>query len=213
MSGDAGELVLKGVTKSYGDLVVLRDVEGAFHPGRVGALVGPNGAGKTTLLRIIAGLQRPDSGALTSREPVYYGGFDTLPVSGTVDRFRRALGLAPAVLLGGRRMSRLSRGELHRVGLDAVFDLGRRTLLLDEPWTALEPDAREDLNRRLVDAAVAGCVIVVSTHDLDEVARVADDVAFLREGRAVWKSREDLAPGGFDRGLLLGLFRGAPPAS
>jgi ABC-type multidrug transport system ATPase subunit len=160
------------------------------------------------LLRIAAGLQSADSGAVHARDVVYYGGFDTLPVRGTVNRFRQALGLAPMNDLGGRQMSRLSRGQLHRVGLEAAFELERGALLLDEPWTSLEPDAREDLNRLLAEKARAGRVVVVSSHDLDEVARVADDVAFLRDGQAVWRSREDLGASGFDRSLLLELFRG-----
>lgn len=208
MTGTDGRLVLEAVTKSYGKVVVLRGVDGAFQPGRVGALVGPNGAGKTTLMRIAAGLQRADSGTVRSSEVVYYGGFDTLPVGGTVNRFRRTLGLAPVDELGGRRMSRLSRGQLQRVGLDAAFELERGTLLLDEPWTSLEPDAREDLNGRLVETARPGRVVVVSSHDLDEVARVANDVAFLRDGKAIWKTREEMGPAGFDRSLLLELFRG-----
>ncbi|MEO8586436.1 MAG: ATP-binding cassette domain-containing protein [Acidobacteriota bacterium] len=208
MSGEDGRLMLQGVTKAYGEVIVLRGVDSEFHPGRIGALVGPNGAGKTTLMRIAAGLQRADSGTIHSSEVVYYGGFDTLPVGGAVNRFRRTLGLEPMAELGGRRMSRLSRGQLHRVGLDASFELGRGTLLLDEPWSSLEPDAREDLNSRLVETARSGRVVVVSSHDLDEVARVADDVAFLRDGRAVSRSREELGPGGFDRSLLLDLFRG-----
>lgn len=201
-------LQMEGVTKSYGDLRVLRGVDGTFRPGRVGALVGPNGAGKTTLLRVVAGLQRADSGVIRAREVAYYGGFDSLPVRGTVNRFRHALGLAPTDELGGRRMSRLSRGQLHRVGLDAAFELGRGTLLLDEPWTSLEPDAREDLNSHLVETARSGRIVVVSSHDLDEVARVANDVAFLRDGKAIWKTREEMGPAGFDRSLLLELFRG-----
>jgi len=141
-------LVLDGIEKSYGSLQVLRGFSGAFDAGSVAALVGPNGAGKTTLLRIAAGLQRADGGTVSGGRVLYYGGFDTLPLRGTVDRFRRALSLPP-VAGGGRRMATLSRGELHQVGLDTAFALAPDALLLDEPWTALEPDAREALNESI----------------------------------------------------------------
>src|SRR5207248_9225832 len=116
----------------------------------------------------------------------------------------RALGLPP-VADGSRKMSKLCRGELHRVGLDVAFELASDVLLLDEPWTALEPDAREALNVRLR-STVEGRVLICSSHDLDEVARVADDVVFLAGGVALWKRRED-ASVAFDRDELIRVYR------
>ncbi|MDQ6801082.1 MAG: hypothetical protein M3041_09625 [Acidobacteriota bacterium] len=137
---------------------------------------------------------------------LYYGGFDLLPIRDTVNHLRRALGLEPAAD-GAKRLSKLSRGELHRIGLDLAFELAPDVLLLDEPWTALEPDAREELNVRLR-STVEGRVVVCSSHDLDEVARVADDVVFLAEGLALWKRRDDdAAP--FDRDDLIRVYREA----
>ena len=121
---------------------------------------------------------------------------------GRIDDLRRALGLG--VTAGGeRRLSRLSRGELHAVGLDLAFELASDVLLLDEPWTALEPDAREALNDRLRLFAEQH-VVVCSSHDLDEVARVADDVVFLQDGVARWMRREEAA---FDRDELIRVYR------
>lgn len=199
------QLVLENIEKSYGSLHVLRGFSGAFDAGSVAALVGPNGAGKTTLLRIAAGLQRAGGGTIRGGRVLYYGGFDTLPVRGTVDRFRRALGLPP-VTGGERRMATLSRGELHQVGLDAAFALAPDALLLDEPWTALEPDSRETLNESIRSLAAHG-VIVCSSHDLDEVARVADVVFFLKEGKPTVMRREELSAEGFRRDELIRVYR------
>lgn len=196
-------LLFDHVDKSYGSLQVLKDFHGTFVRGRIAAIVGPNGAGKTTLLRIAAGLQSPTNGAVIKSGGLYYGGFDLLPRKGCVDDLRHALGLQP-VRQGDRKLSVLSRGELQQAGLDAAFDLDPEVLLLDEPWTALEPDAREALNIRMRDASFSH-IIVCSSHDLDEVVRVADDVVFLAHGAATWKRRE--SAGSFDRADLLNTYR------
>ena len=196
-------LTFDAVSKSYGSRLVLNAFSESFATGRVAAIVGPNGAGKTTLLRIAAGLQRPDSGAVRAGRVLYYGGFDTLPVKGTVDRLRRAAGLWPSQ--DARKLSKLSRGELQLVGLQIAFDLKSEVLLLDEPWTALEPDARETLNER-IRLAAGGRTIVCSSHDLDEVARIADDVVFLRDGASTRVSRESHGAS-FERDELIRLYR------
>ena len=193
-------LQLDVVRKSYGSNLVLRGFTGTFLLGRIAALIGPNGAGKTTLLRIAAGLQHADGGTVSRAHVVYYGGFDTMPVRGTIEAFRTALGLERTS--DRRKLGRLSRGELQRVGLAAALELPSDTLLLDEPWTALEPDARDALDGELRRIAMDR-IVVCSTHDLDQVARIADDFVFLAAGTAVWKKRED---GNVTRDELLRLY-------
>lgn len=200
-------LSMEGIHKSYGKREVLRGLTADFANSRIAALVGPNGAGKTTLLRIAAGLQASDSGSIRGGRTLYYGGFDSVPVRGRINTLRRALGL-PRVDGGDRRLAKLSRGELQSVGLDIAFELAPEVLLLDEPWTALEPDARERLNERLR-AACTNRVVICSSHDLDEVARVADDVLFLRDGVVLRKSRGDDETA-LDREELIRLYRGGP---
>jgi ABC-type multidrug transport system ATPase subunit len=195
-------IVCDSIAKRYGARVVLDGFTARFESFRVAALVGPNGVGKTTLLRIIAGLQQADAGSMTASRTLYFGGSETLPLHGTVASFLTALGLHAAVT-DARRLSTLSKGELQRVGLEASFALSADALLLDEPWTALEPDARGDLNDRIMGAARAGRSVVCSSHDLDEVARVADDVVFIRNGRAVIRRRETDE---LDRDHLLALY-------
>jgi ABC-type multidrug transport system ATPase subunit len=202
------DLRIEGLRKSYDSLEVLRGVSMNFRPGRVAALVGPNGAGKTTLMRIAAGLQRPDAGTVVAWDAVYFGGFDSLPLGGRIADLRKSLGLQGSGPGDSRRLNRLSRGQLQWVGIEACLDLDPVTLLLDEPWTSLEPDTREELNRLLVARARAGRVVICSTHDLDEVGRVADDVVFLSGGTATWVLREQVAESSFSRDQVLRLFRG-----
>ena len=178
---------------------------GTFQPGRVTGVVGPNGAGKTTLLRIIAGLQRADGGRIARPDlAAYFGGFDTMPVGGCVDDLFRALVLP--VGRDRRKLSSLSRGELQQQGLRIIFDLSPRILLLDEPWTALEPHVREELNHRLIDFALRDAIVICSSHDLDEIVRVADDIAFLHDGVAQWSTKESRGGRRATRDELLELF-------
>ena len=198
-------LRIEGITKSYGHNKVLRGISGMFEPRRVSAVVGPNGAGKTTLLRVMASLQSRNGGLIDAPfPPTYYGGFDTIPVRGKVDDLFAAVGLRPKG--DRRRLSALSRGELQQQGLDIVFGLSPRVLLLDEPWTALEPHIREELNRRLLDFAARDAIVICSSHDLDEVVRVADDVLFLDAGSARWSTRESRGGRPADRDELLSMF-------
>jgi ABC-2 type transport system ATP-binding protein len=200
---DAATLSVHDVWKAYGGLAVLKGVSCTFTEGRIAAIVGPNGAGKTTFMRIAAGLQRADKGVVDSRQALYYGGFDTLPRHGRVNDLRRALSLLP-VAGGQRKLAVLSRGELQRVGLDAALDLNPRILFLDEPWSALEPDAREELNARLSSTSQQR-ITICSSHDLDEVARQADEVFFLANGVITREARGE--QGAFDRERLLASYR------
>jgi len=194
---------LREIWKSYGTLAVLKGVNCTFTQGLITTIVGPNGAGKTTLMRIAAGLQHADRGAVRALPSLYYGGSETLPRRGRVNDLRRALGL-PSVAGGERKIAVLSSGELQRVGLEAAFDLNPRVLFLDEPWSSLEPDAREELNERLT-ATAHQRITVCSSHDLDEVARIADEVLFLARGVIDRQTRVGGAP--FDRERLLASYR------
>lgn len=205
---NAAVLSLVRIRKSYGANVVLNDITVSFQSGEVTALVGPNGAGKTTLCRIAAGLQFPDSGRVIATGAGYFGGFETLPVKGTVDGLWRSLGLQRKTG-DGRRLSVLSRGELQWVGLEAIFALGCKAILLDEPWMGLEPDRKVELSDRIIRYVESGNAAICASHELDEVARIADRVYVIGNGKIKVRERTD----GLDRDVLLKMYRDArtPP--
>jgi ABC-type multidrug transport system ATPase subunit len=196
-----GKLEMRQVAKSYGRKRVFDAFDGTFEPGKLTALVGPNGAGKTTLMRIAAGLQTADAGEIVRPAPAaYFGGFDTIPVAGSVRTLRVSLGVSAGD--DRRSLSGLSRGELQLVGLEIVLDLAPAILLLDEPWTALEPHVRRELTQRLSGLASQGRIVVCSSHDLDEVLRAADDVVFLNDGKGVWMRAHERV----DQAALMAMF-------
>ncbi|MBK7821172.1 MAG: ATP-binding cassette domain-containing protein [Tessaracoccus sp.] len=193
---------------------VLRGVTVAFPPGRT-VLLGPNGAGKSTLLRLAAGLTSPRTGTVTLdgathwhllRAAVGYLPQHVSPMPGltVLDAVRYAAWLgglsAKASLASARgalaqvglsdkadeRSTRLSGGQLRRMGLASALACRPRVLLLDEPAAGLDPAQRVGL-REILTALPADLPVVVSTHDLADVEDAFDHVCVLADGRVRWK--------------------------
>lgn len=185
---------------------VLHGVGWSAGPGTVTALVGPNGAGKSTTFRLLLGVLVPRrgtvsvGGALPARHRVRRGvGFlpeARVPLPGwTVGALTRA-GCAPGgpapetvlaraglASLAGRRVDRLSRGQARAALLAYALAADPGLVLLDEPWSGLDADARVRLGSTLASLRERGRTVVVSSHELLEVARVADRVVVLSAGR------------------------------
>jgi heme ABC exporter ATP-binding subunit CcmA len=205
-----------GVRKEYGRQVALRGVTLALEAGRVAALLGPNGAGKTTLLRIGAGLTRPTEGRveLQGAEPgtrtrarCGYVGHATLlsgsltPLEnlhfyarlyGVPDGHARARAMLEEIGVGRRAaepVSRLSRGTQQRVSLCRAFLHDASVLLLDEPFTGLDPQGTAVLVRWARARAAAGAALLIATHDLAVAREVADDYVLLAGGRLAGTGR------------------------
>ena len=203
-----GDLVVEaeGVTKGYGDRLLMDDLTFRLPRGGIVGVIGPNGAGKTTLFRMITGQEEPDSGALRLG--------DTVELA-YVDQSRDALDPEKTVWeeisdgedqidVGGRRMAsrayvagfnfrssdqqkkvgKLSGGERNRVHLAKLLRRGGNLLLLDEPTNDLDVDTLRALEQALLD--FAGCAVVIS-HDRWFLDRIATHVlAFEGESQVVW---------------------------
>lgn len=191
-------------------------------PGEIVALVGLNGAGKTTLMRLALGMLRPDRGLVRiggsplgeAPRSVWrrVGQLVEVPLAYPELTVRQNLRLAaelhaadPACVtealatwrldsLAGRRTGRLSLGNRQRVGLAAALQHEPALVILDEPSNTLDPAAvlilRDALRRR----ASAGAAVLVSSHHLDEVARIANRILLINGGRLI----DTLDPGGQD---------------
>lgn len=205
----------RGLTKTFGDVIALHDVDLDI-PGGIHGLVGPNGAGKTTLLGMLLGLAVADSGTLeVCGRPVGHA----LGVPGGVAGFVEGPGLYPT-LTARQNLTALAslRGEaqpastsvdelLDRVGLRDVagdlvrgFSLGMRQrlglaaallgdprlLVLDEPANGLDPAGKQQVHRVLADLADTGATVVLSSHRMDDLAALCDEVTLLSAGRVVF---------------------------
>ena len=206
-------LRLDDVSCTFGHVPGLMGVTLELPAGQVVALVGMNGAGKTTLMRLALGMLRPDQGTvrlfgqplatLPGRQWRHVGAFVEVPLAYPELTVRENLRIA--MLLRGterarveealddwrlgpiadRRYRRLSLGNKQRVGLAAALQHDPRLVVLDEPTNALDPASVIVLREYLVRRARDGAAVLVSSHHLDEVARIADRIVVVNAGRLI----------------------------
>jgi ABC-2 type transport system ATP-binding protein len=204
-------LKVEGVSRWYGNVVALNDISFTLGPGITG-LLGPNGAGKSTLLHILSGLLKPSSGAATvlgqpawqnpdiyrfiglvpERESVYpfLSGLDFVKLSarlhGLADVQAAALRALEEVELTDvmeRPMDGYSKGMKQRVKIAAAIVHRPRIILLDEPFNGADPRQRLRMIDMLQRMAREGATIVFSSHILEEVERLAENVLVIVAGR------------------------------
>jgi len=196
---------LEGLTKAYGDRVLMDGLTISVPPGSIVGVIGPNGAGKTTLLRMITGSEAPDAGRVRIGETVkitYADQSRTLDPAKTV--FEEISGGEELIKVGGREMNyraycasfgfggtdqqkkcgTLSGGERNRVHMAKALAEGGNVILLDEPTNDLDVNTLRSLEDAL--AGFAGCAVVVS-HDRWFLDRVATHIlAFEEDGSTHW---------------------------
>jgi ABC-2 type transport system ATP-binding protein len=201
-----------GLRKQYGGREVLSGVEFRVHGGEIVALLGPNGAGKTTTVEILEGYRRPDEGhvRVLGLDPARHGAslrprLGVMLQEGGVDPRttpREVLGLHarlyaspadPAALLelvglervAGTRYRRLSGGERQRLSLALALVGSPDLLILDEPTAGMDPAAKAATRDRILALRDAGRTILMTTHELSDVERLADRAVVLDRGRIV----------------------------
>jgi iron complex transport system ATP-binding protein len=202
------DLVGIGFAYAPGDWV-FRDVTFGLEPGTVTSVLGPNGRGKTTLVRCAAGLLTPQEGSVRRDVPAGFvpqarGTAFAYPVremvvmgrAATVGVFavpgRRDQAAADAAMdrvgiteLADRAFPTLSGGEQQLVLVARAVASGHPVMVLDEPATGLDPEGIRWLRTALRAFAADGGTVLLSSHGLGEVARTADDVVVLHEGRVL----------------------------
>ena len=201
---------ITGLTKRFGMLHVLRDLDLEIDHGRVTAIVGPNGAGKTTLMKIVLGLTKSDGGKiLVDGEPVgddpsYRSHVGYMP---QIARFPENLSAAELIamlrdLRGDeaeiddelvrrfrledqleKPLRVLSGGTRQKVNAVLAFLFRPDLLVLDEPTSGLDPVSSGILKEKILEARDAGHTVIVTSHVLSELDALADDIAFLVDGR------------------------------
>ncbi len=201
------------LAKAFGSLPVLRSVDLVVRPGRVMAVVGPNGAGKTTLIKALLGLTHPDSGDISfggsrvTGDEAYRARIGYMP---QIARYPE--NLTGAELLGmlkdlrgadarideelielldldaalAKPLRVLSGGTRQKVNAVMAFLFSPELLVLDEPTAGLDPLSSRILKDKILAASSAGRTVIVTSHIMNELEELADDVAFMVEGRALF---------------------------
>jgi energy-dependent translational throttle protein EttA len=203
-----GELVIevRGLTKGYGERLLIDDLSFKLPRGGIVGIIGPNGAGKTTLLRMLTGAETPDAGEIRlgpsvrlayvdqSREQLDDARSVWQEISGGLDLIKVGTYETPSRSYVGRfnfrgaqqqqLIGELSGGERNRVHLAKVLRAGGNVLLLDEPTNDLDVETLRALEQALL--AFPGCAVVIS-HDRWFLDRIATHVlAFEGESEVVW---------------------------
>ena len=198
-------LAAEGLVKRYGDRVALRGVSLAARPGELVAVIGPNGAGKTTLLSILAGIQRPDDGSITTapagigwvpQQPALYNKLtveENLSLFARLERCAdpratvdRMLALSDLGDRAGDQVGTLSGGNKQRVNIAIGLLAEPDVLLLDEPSAALDPRQRARLWEFILRLAAEGTTVIYATHNIQEADRYANQLVVLADGELLF---------------------------
>ncbi|OHC62965.1 MAG: ABC transporter ATP-binding protein [Rhodocyclales bacterium GWA2_65_20] len=184
---------------------IIRAVSLEFAAGRT-LILGPNGAGKSTLLRLIHGLLKPSGGGVSWADPLRQAMVFQRPVMLRTTVFKNVLyGLKIAGVDGSERERRthealervglaplakrparvLSGGEQQRVALARAWALEPQLLFLDEPTASLDPASSREVERIINDFADAGTRLLMTTHNLGQARRLADEIVYLDAGRVL----------------------------
>ncbi len=207
-------LELDDLRRRYGDTVALDGLSFAVAPGQLFGFVGPNGAGKTTAMRIVLGVLEPDGGEVRWKGrpvdapararfgymPEERGLYPKMRVADQLVHLARLHGIDGAraraaarawlerlgiAEVADRRTETLSLGNQQRAQLAAALVHDPELLVLDEPFSGLDPVGVDVLSEVLHERARAGVPVVFSSHQLELVERLCDAVAIVRGGRVV----------------------------
>jgi len=219
--GAAGPLAVTttGLTKRFGDRVVVDDVALAIPAGSVCGFVGPNGAGKTTTIRMLLGLVRPTAGSGTIlggsltepatylhkvgaliEAPAFYpqlSGRENLEVLARLGRLPRTavdpvLERSGLLARAGDRYRSYSLGMKQRLGIAAAMLAGPELLILDEPTNGLDPAGIVEMRSLIRSFAGDGITVLVSSHLISEIEQICDYVVMIRAGRLVHQGSVDI---------------------
>ena len=214
----AGAIVARGLTKRYGDLVAVDGLDLEVERGTCVGLLGPNGAGKTTTIEMLEGLREPDGGEIRILDRTWKHDGDAirerigvslqetkltekLTVLETLRLFRSFYGRGRAVdevidLIGlpskrSTRVGELSGGQQQRLALGCALVHYPELLFLDEPTTGLDPQARRRVWEIVESFVDGGGTVLLTTHYMEEAARLANRVVIVDRGRVIANGSPD----------------------
>ncbi len=197
------------LTKTYGKIIAVDNIDLTLESGKIIGLLGPNGSGKTTLIKMINGLLKPTAGMLTvcgympgaqSKQLVsylpdnnYLG--DSMTVKQVVDMFtefyedfRPQLAYEMLERLNvsvDSKLKSLSKGNKEKVSLILVMSRNALLYVLDEPIAGVDPAARDYIISTILNNYNPSASVIISTHLISDIEQVLDDVIFIKHGNIV----------------------------
>ena len=206
---------IENLTKAFGTKVALDGVTLSLEKGQIVGLLGPNGSGKTTMIKILTGLLTPNSGEVringmkpgveTKEVVAYLPDRNALPDYMTSEQLIRMYSdffvdfnkekaermLSELGVDMKQEMRRMSKGTKEKLQLCLVMAREADVYLLDEPIGGVDPATRDYILKTIISNYNEEAVVVISTHLIQDIESVLDDVIFLKEGRVVLHEQAD----------------------
>ncbi len=208
-------LECKNLSKDYGNMLAVNNVNLNLQAGQIVGLLGPNGSGKTTLIKMATGLLRPTSGEIlingeqpgetTKSVVAYLPDRDFLPDymnTNKLIRFYRdfyedfdvnkaekmlqSLGIDP-----NKTLKKLSKGMKEKVQLILTMSRNAKVYFLDEPIAGVDPAARDYILKTIISNYNPSALVLISTHLIADIESVLDDVVFLKNGKVALHKNAD----------------------
>ncbi len=211
---------IQNITKKFGKLAVLQDINLSFQKGQCIALIGPNGCGKTTLIKAILGMVLPDSGSITVNGKSIIGEYlyrnnigympqigrypDNMTIGQIIEMIKKVRNSATELdedlihsfeldKLFDKQMRTLSGGTTQKVSAVLAFLFNPEVLILDEPTAGLDPLASEILKEKIIREKEKGKLILITSHLLSELDDLITEIIFMQEGKVHFHQKiEDL---------------------
>jgi ABC-2 type transport system ATP-binding protein len=219
------------ITKRFGDFIAVNELSMAVYPGRVYGLLGPNGAGKTTTLRMIVNITAPDSGRIEifGRQitpelqdrigylPEERGLYRTMKVGDQIKYFAALKNVGgreaetridrwlPRLKLAewkNRKSSELSKGMQQKIQFISAIIHEPDLIILDEPFSGLDPLNVEVLKEVLLELKEGGKTIIFSTHQMEVAEKICDDICLINRSRKVLEGSIREVKSGFSRNAV-----------
>ena len=201
---------VRGVSKKFGKLEVLKDVSISCKSGQCIALIGPNGCGKTTFIKSILGMVLPDSGTMEFNQKSVFGDFlyrerigympqigrypDTMTIGEIIEMVKKIRNSKEVLdddlyhtfgieKMLNKQMRTLSGGTTQKISAVLAFLFNPDVLILDEPTAGLDPLASEILKDKIIKEKEKGKLIIITSHLLSELDDLISEIIFMQEGK------------------------------
>src|SRR6267378_966115 len=231
MHNDSATVVLDHVTKSFGEFTAVSDLSLAVRGGRIYGLLGPNGAGKTTTIRMIVNITAPDSGRITvfgqqitpelqdrigylpeerglykkmrvGEQLKFFAALKNVAAKEAGQRVDRWLARLKLAEWKDKKSSELSKGMQQKVQFITAITHEPELLILDEPFSGLDPVNVEVLKEIILELKSAGKTIIFSTHQMEVAEKICDDICLINRSRKVLEGSIRAVKRGFARNAV-----------